>query len=207
MRTAAPDLAIAALLFVFGAYMLVQSLAYGLLVQGGRIGPGFMPFVAGTLLAIFSVWIGVEVVRRAHSPESAAPSADPSPVRGGKRVEEWVDELPVAAATTLTGDDPEVATGDTTDGEAGPTDTGPSSNRIVMAVFGLTVLATILTYFIGYVVAFGLITFVILAAVERERLWLSALVGAAAVAVAWAVFVQLLGVPLPGGTFQILGGG
>lgn len=169
VRHVMPDLVICALLCVFGGYMLVQSLSYGMFGEGGRLGPGFLPFLASAFLLGFTIWSAVEAVRR-----------------GGERP---TPDVPVEAAAPTDGERP------------------PASGRRVAVIFGLTVLATFLTTVIGYVLAFGCMTFLVLAVVERKRLWLSAVVGVASVAVGWGLFVHLLGVPLPGGSLQILGVG
>lgn len=202
LRPVATDLTIAGLLFVFGIFMLAQSFGYGLFVRGGRIGPGFMPFVSGALVAIFSVWTFAEVVWRARRSPLAAPPAQPSLGDAGEG--RGHESVQAAAAMTTGSEDPATLTG------AGPEPveaTPARGNRTVMVVFGLTIAATALTYAIGYILAFGLMTFVMLAAVERERLWLSALVGAGSIVVTWAVFLEVLAIPLPGGALHLLGVG
>lgn len=172
VRQAAPDLIICGLLCVFGGYILLQSPSYGLFGANGRLGPGFLPFVAAAALLVFTIWSAVESVRRSAAEATEAP----------------VDR-PVEA-----------------DGRAAG-DRAPASGRRVAVIFGLAVLATLLTTVVGYVLAFGLMTFLVLAFVERKPLWLSALVAGASVLVGWGLFVYLLGVPLPGGYLQLLGNG
>lgn len=205
MRAAGPDLTIAGLLFAFGLFMLVRSLGYELFGRGGRIGPGFMPFVAGALVAVFAAWVAVEVVRRARGGPAAAPPADRTPDVAD---EEGTDTSISAASTVVTGHEDLASLAGVAPPDTSPTEAMPSrTNRKVMVVFGLAVLATVLTYLLGYILAFGIMTFLMLAVVERERPWVSALVAAASVVVAWAVFVRVLEVPLPGGVLHILGGG
>ncbi|MGH3098166.1 MAG: tripartite tricarboxylate transporter TctB family protein [Streptosporangiales bacterium] len=189
MRRAAPELVFATLLVAFGLFMAIGSLGYGLFVHGGLVGPGFVPFVAGALLAGCAAWAGTEVVLRARGRGSVT-AAEPG----------VVDEPASQAA------EPESRTSPDSVGSSLPGARSVGSGR-AMLVLALVAVAAVLTYAIGYVAAFGVITFVILAVVERERIWLSVLISVAAVAVAWLLFGQLLGIPLPGGALHIPGGG
>ena len=60
MREKAPDLIGAGLLATLGVAFAIGGTGYGVFGEGSRIGPGFMPFVAGVLLVVFGVMIGVE---------------------------------------------------------------------------------------------------------------------------------------------------
>lgn len=62
MREKAPDLIGSALLVALGVAFAIGGIGYGVFGEGSRIGPGFMPFVAGVLLVVFGVMIGVEAV-------------------------------------------------------------------------------------------------------------------------------------------------
>lgn len=208
MRRAVPELVFAALLGAFGLFMAVRSLGYGLLVDGGLIGPGFVPFVAGVLLAGFAAWAGVETALRASGGRSEA-RVVAAQAAGSSRPHDdrATGPYPERDSGPRAGADGERA------GEDGEREAMPGagersvSNSRAMLVLGLVVAATLLTYVIGYVVAFGIIVFVILAVVERERVWLATVISVAAIFVAWFVFAELLGVPLPGGALHILGGG
>jgi hypothetical protein len=60
VKTKAPDLAGSGLLVVLGAVLAFASQTnYELFGEGGRIGPGFMPFFSGLLLLVFGVTIGL----------------------------------------------------------------------------------------------------------------------------------------------------
>lgn len=179
MRRAAPELVFATLLVAFGLFMAIGSLGYGLFVHGGLVGPGFVPFVAGVLLAGCSAWAGAEVFLRARG----------------------------RAPVTATESDPVDESAPDESGASSPPGVHSVNTGRAMLVLALVAVAAILTYAIGYVAAFGVITFVMLAVLERERIWLSVVISVAAVAVAWLLFGQLLGIPLPGGALHILGGG
>ncbi|MGH3321353.1 MAG: tripartite tricarboxylate transporter TctB family protein [Streptosporangiaceae bacterium] len=196
-----PEILFATLLGVFGLFMAVRSLGYGLFARGGLIGPGFVPFAAGVLVAGFATWAGVEGALRARGngsgghagvAQAGKPPQGQSDPAGRPRPEPDADSGPGAEA--------DHAARRKAGGRLG-------SDRRAMVVLGLVAAAALLTYFIGYVIAFGIITFVMLAVVERERVWLGALISLAAIFVAWLLFAVLLGVPLPGGMLHILGGG
>lgn len=58
VRRSLPDVVGGALLLALGAAFVVGSTNYELFGEGGRIGPGFMPFVAGVLLVVFGALVG-----------------------------------------------------------------------------------------------------------------------------------------------------
>jgi putative tricarboxylic transport membrane protein len=60
VREKAPDLIGSALLVALGVAFAIGGTGYGVFGEGSRIGPGFMPFMAGVLLVVFGVAIGVE---------------------------------------------------------------------------------------------------------------------------------------------------
>jgi putative tricarboxylic transport membrane protein len=55
-----PDLIGAGLLVALGIAFAVGATRFELIAEGGRIGPGLMPFVSGVLLVVFGVLVGVE---------------------------------------------------------------------------------------------------------------------------------------------------
>ncbi|MGH2820693.1 MAG: tripartite tricarboxylate transporter TctB family protein [Actinomycetota bacterium] len=67
------DLLGASLLVAIGVAMGVGALGYGLFGEGGRVGPGLMPFGAGALLAIFGATIAFETLRRKGDREHREP--------------------------------------------------------------------------------------------------------------------------------------
>jgi putative tricarboxylic transport membrane protein len=64
VKEKAPDLIGAGLLVALGAAFAIGATGYGVFGEGSRIGPGFMPLVAGVLLVVFGVMIGVEAALR-----------------------------------------------------------------------------------------------------------------------------------------------
>lgn len=189
MRRCNADLAMAGALAVLGGAMARGSVSYGLFAEAGRIGPGFMPFVAGLALVTFSVWTCVEVIvraRGARQPEAASARTTGDRAAGDGSTSGQGDERQPSAAA---GAQPR------------------RTERKVVLVVLLTAGAAVLAPVTGFLAAFGLLILVLLAAVEREPLWLAATVSVVAVTVSWLVFAQLLGIPLPGGVLGLLGGG
>jgi putative tricarboxylic transport membrane protein len=74
VREKAPDLIGSGLLVAIGVAFAIGGAQHGVFGEGGRIGPGFMPFFAGSLLVVFAAMIGVGALRRA--PGSSRPERD-----------------------------------------------------------------------------------------------------------------------------------
>lgn len=215
MRGRNADLAMAAAFAVLGGTMAGGSVGYGIFAEGGRIGPGFMPFVAGVALVAFSGWTCVEI---AVGGRGATTSGRSGTDVAGHAV---AGEAPAGPAGDAVGTDGADAAGAAGDGAtvAGAAASGQAGSnaaesahprrteRKVVLVVLLAAGAATLVSVTGFLLAFGLLILVLLAAVEREPLWLAAGVSAAAVTVSWLVFVRLLGIPLPGGALGLLGGG
>ncbi|WP_246154667.1 tripartite tricarboxylate transporter TctB family protein [Saccharopolyspora hirsuta] len=62
-------------LALLGAGFAVSSFGYGVLLPESRIGPGFLPLVAGGLLAVFSALLLAEQLRAPH-PAPPQPGVD-----------------------------------------------------------------------------------------------------------------------------------
>jgi len=83
VRGKAPDLIGAGLLVALGVAFAIGGTRYGVFGEGSRIGPGFMPFVAGVLLVVFGVMIGVEAaLHRGRVPSHAARNTQEGGVEG-----------------------------------------------------------------------------------------------------------------------------
>lgn len=99
MREKAPDLIGAVLLVALGAAFAVGAASgFPLMGEGGRIGSGFMPFVAGVLLVVFAAMAGGEVLLR-RRPEGAG-EVENEP--GGESDEEEGSRYKVAVVFGLT---------------------------------------------------------------------------------------------------------
>lgn len=165
----------AGMLALLGAGLVFGGADYGVLNEEGRVGAGFMPFVTGSLLVFFGVVIAFETRR-------AAGRAASSEVTEGSG--------PSLLELALSQDD----------GEQGVPD-GEVRGRNVAIVFGLTLVAILLTPILGFLLAFGLLIFVLVTFVEREGPVLGLLLSIVAIAVTYLVFVLFLAVPLPTGYF------
>ena len=98
MRERAPDLIGAALLAALGVAFAIGGTRYGVFGEGSRIGPGFMPLVAGVLLVVFGVIIGVQAtLHRGRVPSHAAQNTQ----EGGVEGEEEAGASTVAVAFGL----------------------------------------------------------------------------------------------------------
>lgn len=154
--------------------MAVLAVDYDLFGRNGLISPGLMPFLAGSLVALFGAAAGVEILWR-HRAERAK-----------------------AKAQAAAGRTPKERVGDGDEDEHGER---AIHNRRVFVVFGLT-LATILgSPVVGFIPAFGLLILVLLVFVEREAWWMGVLIALVASLATWAIFDNFLRIPLPGGIF------
>ncbi|GAA2355398.1 hypothetical protein GCM10010404_04590 [Nonomuraea africana] len=68
-------------LTLLAAAMATGALGYGITKEGGQIGPGFLPFVAGVLLAVLAGTALAETLRHTE-PEEAAPARTESDEQG-----------------------------------------------------------------------------------------------------------------------------
>ncbi|SCL32169.1 Tripartite tricarboxylate transporter TctB family protein [Micromonospora rhizosphaerae] len=170
-----------AVLAVVGLAAAAGGSYYGVFVDGGRVGPGFLPVLAGGLTAILCGWVALGSVRGQPSrPGGAAAGAGPH------------------------------AAGDTDPMESGTDDdvdisgrSGRERIRNLWKVFGLTLGAILLVQVVGFLAAFGGLVFVISTWVERQALLKSAVIAAVATGLIYGVFGLFLHVPLPGGLLGV----
>lgn len=183
-----PDLIGAGLVLACGAFLVIKAPSYGL-HTGDVIGPGFMPFWFGAAMLVLGISIIVGTVLRARgaiageAPESA--EAEPS-------------------VSAHVGEDVSAAVDDGASGAAAEQDSVPGTTsrhrpRKVVMVFASTLVAAALVPVLGALVAFGLLIFVLLLAVERKRWWVSAVVSVGVVYVLYLLFFGFLRIPLPTG--------
>jgi hypothetical protein len=197
-------LAASAVLAAIGVAALVGGLGYGVTVEGGEIGPGFLPALAGTLVAVFAVLDLVgRLRRRSDRPTQAELILDTA-----SRPEDGVvlgDRLDPGAPTTSTQSiHSPLAADDDADGVDILGRTQRQRNRMLAVVLGLVVATLALVQVVGFLLAFVLLLFVVAVFVERRRVLPSALVAIAAGVVTYAVFVALLSVPLPRGLLGLI---
>jgi len=84
------EVAVYGVLTVLGAAAAVAAPSYGLEVEGNRVGPGLLPFVAGVLVAVLCGAALVQAARRVRTPEAAVAPAEDVDVLGRDRAQRLV---------------------------------------------------------------------------------------------------------------------
>lgn len=184
-----------AVLTLLGVAAVVRGLAYGALLPGNRVGPGFLPAVMGGLVALLCAMVLVRMAR--------------------ERPQEHHDGVPVVAAQLGLDESDRLDGLDGRGGDAGLDGRGGDAEadddiditgrdgaqrlRILRVVFAVMFVTLLLVPLVGFLAAFGLMILVISTMVEHQRLGPSLLITAASVAVIYVVFGVFLHVPLPGG--------
>ncbi|MDY0893152.1 tripartite tricarboxylate transporter TctB family protein [Frigoribacterium sp. CFBP9030] len=195
-------LAASAVLAAIGSAALVGGLGYGVTVEGGEIGPGFLPAMAGGLVAVFAVLDLVGRLRRRPDRPSQAELILDTPSRPDDGIV-LGDPLDPGAPTTSTQSiHSPLATDD--DGVDILGRTQRQRNRMLAVVLGLVVVTLAMVQVVGFLLAFVLLLFVVAVFVEHRRVLPSALVAVAAGVVTYAIFVALLRVPLPQGLLGLI---
>ncbi|RZU76799.1 tripartite tricarboxylate transporter TctB family protein [Micromonospora kangleipakensis] len=172
-----------AVLALVGLAAAVSGAFYGVFVDGGRVGPGFLPLVAGGLTAVLCGWLALRCVHgeRSHPPGGPAEGVEPHLV-------EDIDPVDIDSVDNGTDDDVDIS---------GRTRRERIHN--LWKVFGLTLGAIPLVQVVGFLAAFGALVFVISTWIERQPLLKSAVIAAAATGLIYGVFGLFLEIPLPGG--------
>lgn len=180
----AAGIAFTAILAVVGAAAVLAALGYGMFSDDGRIGAGFLPVVAGGLVAALAVVDLIGRLRRRSRPHHDAELAIDT---------ESIESL---------GLDPEL--------EAAASDvdifgrTQKQRNAMLLAVAGILLVTVLLVGLVGFILAFGLMLFVIAVVIEKRKPLPSLIVTVIALGVAWLVFGVLLRVPLPQGLIGLI---
>lgn len=165
------------LMTALGISVAVVAPGYGLDVDGERIGPGFLPLVAGVGLAVLSL-----VQLASHLRATAAARRE----RGG-------------------GAEPEVDPhGEESTDVLGRTGANRTRNmRLVTVAIVVTVL---LIPVIGFLESFALLLLFVSVVVERRPVLPAVAITLIAVTVVYVIFVVLLNVRLPMGLLALVGG-
>ena len=196
-------LAASAVLAAIGSAALVGGLGYGVTVEGGEIGPGFLPAMAGGLVAVFAVLDLVGRLRRRPDRPSQAELILDTPSRPDDGIV-LGDPLDPGAPTTSTQSIHSPLATDDDDGVDILGRTQRQRNRMLAVVLGLVVVTLAMVQVVGFLLAFVLLLFVVAVFVEHRRVLPSALVAVAAGVVTYAIFVTLLRVPLPQGLLGLI---
>jgi hypothetical protein len=168
------------LLALIGIGAVIGGIGYGVIEEDGLIGPGFLPTMAGGLVAIFAIG---DVVGRLR----AKPTMSEAELILGAEADAVLEEE-VAAESDID--------------IFGRTQ--KQRSRMLVAVLAILVATLLLVPLLGFIISFALMLLSIAVFVEKRK-WLPALaVTAAALAVTYLIFVVLLRVPLPQGLIGII---
>lgn len=191
------ELAAFGLLTGLGLVMVVSGYGYGFLLEGNRVGPGFLPTVLGLLLLLLSGGQLASRLVRPHrraasvpadgQPSGVVTSGTPSSQRSTRP--EQPREEPEEPETDVLG---------RTQGDR---------VRQLRLVIGAIFVTVVLAPYLGFLLAFGLLMVFISVVVEGRPPLPSIVITVAAVAIVYGVFSVFLGVPLPTGLPGSLTGG
>ncbi|WP_043499736.1 tripartite tricarboxylate transporter TctB family protein [Georgenia sp. SUBG003] len=162
-------------LLVIGVGALVGGVGYGVRTAEGLVGAGLMPAVAGVVMVAASLWDGANAFRKERASAAAVGATNaPAEAQGA------AEELDVFGRN------------------AG------QRNRAVVLVFAVILLAVVLSYIVGLLLALTAMVVVLLKFIENMP-WKVALVGGAgAFLFGYLVFGVALNVPLPAGMLGLV---
>ena len=182
------------LIIAVGAFFFINALSFGVFGEGGRLAPGAMPFFSGVFLALCGLAIAINGLRDSEAVESTDAEVGTGDLDNDRdRVEtdddgRGPDEIDDGGHDrAATEDEDEESHGSEVEERVGRS----------LAVLGIAAMATWFASRIGFLLAFALMVFGLLVALERERVWRAALVAGATFAFAWVVFDFFLNIPLP----------
>jgi putative tricarboxylic transport membrane protein len=192
-----------AVLAVLGVAAVLGGLGYGVTVEGGEIGPGFLPVLSGGLVAVFAI---LDLVGRLRNRNDLPSQAELILDTVDDEFED--DDLRGAVHPA---NDPGAASTSTQSINTLKRDavdifgrTQKQRNKMLAVVIGLVILTLLAVQVVGFLISFVLLLFVVAVFVERRSLLPSALVALVAGAVTYGIFVVLLRVPLPQGFLGII---
>jgi putative tricarboxylic transport membrane protein len=192
-----------AVLAVLGVAAVLGGLGYGVTVEGGEIGPGFLPVLSGGLVAVFAI---LDLVGRLRNRNDLPTQAELILDTVDDEFED--DDL---RGTVHPANDPGAASTSTQSINTLKRDavdifgrTQKQRNKMLAVVIGLVILTLLAVQVVGFLISFVLLLFVVAVFVERRSLLPSALVALVAGAVTYGIFVVLLRVPLPQGFLGII---
>ncbi|MFP3714519.1 tripartite tricarboxylate transporter TctB family protein [Puerhibacterium sp. TATVAM-FAB25] len=166
-------------LLALGAAVLLGGIGYGVETPEGLVGPGMMPVAAGALMVVAGAWECLKAFRAERSAVAAAPAEADGAGADGVAADEAA-QLDVFGRTSR------------------------QRNRAVAVVFGVILLAVVLAYAIGLLLALSLMVVVLLTFVEKKPLWVGLVAGVGAFAFGYLVFGMALNVPLATGALGLI---
>lgn len=180
-----------AILFFLGLAAVIGGLGYGAFGDDGRVGPGFMPVVAGAIMMIAALLTFVKnfIVT----------------ARGGLIEEEEIDPDELLAQA---GDEPSPEVIDAVDNEDSELDifgrTASQRSWAVVFIFAIIGLCIFLVDYIGLLLALTLMVLLLLLVVEKRGVVASVISAVIAFAFGYIVFATLLDVRLPQGMLGLV---
>lgn len=175
-----------AVIMALGLAAAAMGAGYGVLDDDGRIGPGFLPTVAGALMAFFAA---VNVVTSGRKPTATLDSVVEDQIPG-------IDHGEVPPVPGMDGN-----------ADSGDLDiygrTQRLRDRMLWTVIGIVLATVVLVPLLGFMLAFAAMLLVIAVVVERRKFLPSVMVTVLTLAATYAIFVLFLGVPLPQGILGI----
>lgn len=160
-----------------GIYVIVSGWNYGLSETNGEVGAGLMPFVAGCVIVLASIW---DLIR--SNITKPAPETDSEDDESVQLMEQYAAEETPA------------------EGER----TERQRQLAVVYVFLAMLGAIILTRVIGLLFSVTLMVFVLVVFVERRKWWQGLLAAILTFLFGYVVFSVLLQVPLPTGMLDLV---
>jgi hypothetical protein len=189
-RIKVAGIAFTAVLAALGLAAVIGGLGYGAFGEKGLIGPGFLPVLAGGLVALFAVIDVVGRLRsRAEHDTAAAIVSD------------------AVAPVELEPVEPEAIQLETAEADRDVDIYGRSQKqrtRMLVAVIGILIATLVLVNVVGFIIAFALMLLACAVVVERQKLLPSIIVTVVALSAAYLIFGVMLRVPLPQGLLGIL---
>lgn len=169
-------------IIALGLAAAVVGAGYGFLDGDGRIGPGFLPSIAGALMAVFAA---VNALTSGRKQSATLESV----------VEGQIPGLGQEEAS------PEVTAGNNDLDIYGRTQR--QRDKMLWTVIGIMLATVLLVPLLGFMLAFAAMLVVVAVVVERRKILPSIAVSVITLAATYAVFVLFLRVPLPQGILGI----
>lgn len=182
MQSAIQRFAPNAVIIALGIAAAVVGAGYGVLDEDGRMGPGFLPTIAGAFMAFFAA---VNLLSSGRKQRATLESAVAERIPGNELGEAVQD-------TGAGGEDPDIY------GR-----TQRQRDRMLRTVIGIVLATVLLVPLLGFMFAFAAMLLVVAVVVERRRILPSVVVSVVTLAATYAIFVMFLRVPLPQGIFGI----
>lgn len=162
-------------LLALGGTAMIGGAGYGLRTPEGLVGAGLMPALAGLVMVVASLWDGARTLRDGRA--AAAREEEPA---ADPDIEDAPADLDVFGRN------------------AG------QRNRAVVMVFAVILLAVVLSYVVGLLLALTAMVAVLLGVVEKMPWWVALVGGTAAFLFGYLVFGVALNVPLPTGMLGLV---